>query len=146
MQMKFSIRKYLKLRYFALGLLTITVLVTLGVGLYTLYLDSKVRDQFEGRRFALPARVYARPLELFAGARLTADEFAKELTRLGYKQPLQGSEPGHYLRRDNQFDVVTHPFVFWDGAQPSATLHLTFGDAGLETLTNSTDGSAVTLA
>ncbi len=143
--MKFSLRKYLKLRYLVLGIVAISVVAALGVGLYALYLDGKVREQFEGRRFALPARVYARPLELFAGARLGAEEFAKELQRLGYKQPLHGSEPGYYVRHDNEFDVVTRPFVFWDGAQPAATLHLTFGDAGLETLTNAADGTAVTL-
>lgn len=144
--MKFSLRKYLTLRKLALGFLATVVVGSIVLGLYTLYLDSKVREQFEGRRFSLPARVYARPLELFAGARLSADEFAKELTRLGYKQPLQGSEPGYFIRRDNEFDVVTRPFVFWDGAQQSATLHLSFGDTGLETLANSADGTPVTLA
>jgi penicillin-binding protein 1B len=34
---------------------------------FTLYLDFRVRSEFEGRRFALPARIYARPLELHAG-------------------------------------------------------------------------------
>ena len=144
--MKFPIRKYLTLRKLALGFLVTTIVGVIGVGLYAFYLDAKVRDQFEGRRFALPARVYARPLELFTGARLSADEFAKELQRLGYTQPLNGSEPGHYLRHDNQFDVVTRPFVFWDGAQPSAALHLTFGDTGLEALTSSADGTPVNLA
>jgi len=35
-----------------------------GAGAFTLYLDHRVRTEFEGRRFALPARIYARPLEL----------------------------------------------------------------------------------
>jgi len=144
--MKFRIRKYLNLRKLALVFFLTAAVVVTGVGLYTLYLDGKVRDQFEGRRFALPARVYARPLELFAGARLSADEFARELQRLGYTQPLQASEPGHYLRHDNEFDVVTRPFVFWDGAQPSVALHLSFGAAGLEALSNSADGTPVSLA
>ena len=39
---------------------------------FTLYLDIRVRNEFEGRRFALPARIYARPLELHAGLRITA--------------------------------------------------------------------------
>ncbi|HEY0721011.1 MAG TPA: penicillin-binding protein 1B [Gammaproteobacteria bacterium] len=143
--MSFSLRKYLKFRYLALLFLATSVVVTVGVGLYALYLDGKVRDQFEGRRFALPARVYARPLELFVGVPLSAEEFAKELQRLGYQQPLRSSEPGYYLRHDNEFEVVTRPFVFWDGAQPSLTLHLSFGAAGLEALTNSADGTPVTL-
>jgi penicillin-binding protein 1B len=37
-------------------------------------LDRTVRNQFEGKRWALPARVYARPLELLAGMPLTPDD------------------------------------------------------------------------
>jgi len=36
----------------------------LAVGLYVLYLDHLVVKQFEGRRWTLPAQVYAAPLEL----------------------------------------------------------------------------------
>lgn len=144
--MKFPIHKYFTRRHLARGFLATVIVVVTGLPLYTLYLDGQVREQFEGRRFSLPSRVYARPLELFAGARLSADEFARELQRLGYQQPLRGNEPGRYERHHNEFDVVTRPFVFWDGAQPSSALHLSFGAAGLETLSHSADGTPVTLA
>jgi len=36
--------------------------------LYVIPLDRTVREKFEGKRWALPARVYARPLELYTGA------------------------------------------------------------------------------
>ena len=35
--------------------------VALLAASFTLYLDYRVRSEFEGRRFALPARIYARP-------------------------------------------------------------------------------------
>src|SRR5216683_2369338 len=34
---------------------------------FTLYLDFRVRSEFEGRRFALPARIYARPFVFWDG-------------------------------------------------------------------------------
>ena len=34
---------------------------------FALYLDITVRMQFEGKRWAMPARVYARPVELYSG-------------------------------------------------------------------------------
>ena len=37
----------------------------------------------------LPAKVYARPLELFVGARLAADDLAYELEVLGYRRVTQ---------------------------------------------------------
>lgn len=144
--MNFPISKYLTRRYLARNVLTTVIIAVAMLGLYTLYLNSQVQEQFEGRRFALPSRVYARPLDLFPGARLSADEFARELKRLGYRQPLQDNEPGRFARHNNEFDIVTRPFVFWDGEQPSYALHLSFGAAGLETLSNNADGAPLNLA
>ena len=39
---------------------------------YITWLDYQVRHQFTGKRWSLPARVYARPLELYAGLELSA--------------------------------------------------------------------------
>ena len=36
---------------------------------WMVYLDAVVTSRFEGRRFEVPSRVYARPLELFDGAK-----------------------------------------------------------------------------
>ena len=55
--------KYWRWRYLRYALLSAALLVA-G---FVLYLDFRVRTEFEGRRFALPARIYARPLELHAG-------------------------------------------------------------------------------
>lgn len=139
-------RKYLTRRNLARTLIKTVIVAVAGLALYTFYLNFQVREQFEGRRFALPSRVYARPLELYPGARLSADEFARELARLGYQQPLRGDVPGHFKRHTNEFIVVTRPFVFWDGAQPSYTLQLSFGPGGLEMLSNRHNGTTVNLA
>jgi len=61
------------------------LLGALGLGLYMLYLDSVIRTEFDGKRWAMPARVYARPLELFESMSLSADAFAQELKMLGYR-------------------------------------------------------------
>ena len=56
-----------------------------GLSLYMLYLDGVIRAEFDQKRWALPAKVYARPLELFEGMPLSADAFAQELDLLGYR-------------------------------------------------------------
>ncbi|MCP5197485.1 MAG: penicillin-binding protein 1B [Gammaproteobacteria bacterium] len=61
------------------------LLGALGLGLYMLYLDSVIRTEFDEKRWAMPARVYARPLELFESMSLSADAFAQELKLLGYR-------------------------------------------------------------
>jgi penicillin-binding protein 1B len=118
----------------------------LGVAAYALILDFRVRDQFEGRRFALPARVYASALELFPGQRLRPEEFAAELRRLGYQDGLREDEPGRFERRGDEFDIVIRPFAFWDGAQAAWPLRLTFRDGRVQGLRDRRAGEAVNLA
>ena len=72
------------------------LLVAAGLGLYMLYLDGVIRAEFDQKRWAMPAKVYARPLELFAGMPLSADAFAQELKMLGYRDancPLEPTAP-----------------------------------------------------
>src|SRR2546421_1318708 len=69
------------LRYFSYALL----LSIAGFLAYTLHLDLRVQREFEGRRFALPARIYARPLELHVGLRVPQADVEDELRELGYR-------------------------------------------------------------
>jgi penicillin-binding protein 1B len=125
--------------------LTLLVLLLLAA-LFALYLDWRVTDEFEGRRWALPARVYARPLELFPGARLSAAQLAQELRLLGYQEGLAGDEPGRFERGGERFDLVTRPFAFWDGAQPALALHLEFRGGQLDALQDRRNDAALSLA
>ncbi len=68
----------------------------LFAALYVLYLDIVVVRQFEGRRWTLPAQVYAAPLELYAGLELTLPELEGELQRLRYRRAAQLDHPGTY--------------------------------------------------
>src|SRR5512134_2014119 len=106
-------------RYAALAL------VLLAAG-FTLYLDIRVRSEFEGRRFALPARIYARPLELHAGLRITPADVVDELRQLGYREAPPEGEAGWYLKQENLLEVALRPFVFWDGRQPAKRVSVLF--------------------
>ena len=73
-----------------------SLLVAFGVGIYMLYLDAVIRAEFDQKRWALPAKVFARPLELFEGMGLGADGFAQELRLLGYRDvncPVEPAPP-----------------------------------------------------
>jgi len=113
-----------------------------GAGAFTLYLDHRVRTEFEGRRFALPARIYARPLELHAGQRLALPDLEDELRELGYKaliekpDPTREAEGGWYVRSGERLDVGLRAFVFWDGPQPARQLRLAFDGGSVSALTD----------
>ena len=108
-------RRGFRLGGFLFGWLSILVVgATVAVGLYGVHLDRVVRGKFEGQRWALPARVWARPLELYAGSRLSPDQFESELKRLNYRAAEPPRNQGQYQRLGDRFQVWTRPFQFWD--------------------------------
>jgi penicillin-binding protein 1B len=121
-------------------------LVGLGIllGLYTLYLDFTVRSHFEGKRWALPARVYASPLEIYPGQRLSAVDLGEELAVLGYRTAALG-EPGTFQRTRDAFELITRPFTFWDGPQSAIRVRVTFDGDRIATLEDP-EGSSIPLA
>ncbi|MGO1659180.1 MAG: penicillin-binding protein 1B [Marinobacter sp.] len=95
---------------------------------WTVYLDAVVTSRFEGRRFEVPSRVYARPLELYDGAGLSSGALARELALSGYRKG-DGVKPGSYRRNGGHFIISTRGFRFPDGAEPRRRLSLNiYGD------------------
>ena len=119
-----------------------TVLAAAG---FTLYLDFRVRHEFEGRRFALPARIFARPLELHVGLRIPLPDVVDELRQLGYRDVARPGESGWYLREEGRLEIALRPFVFWDGAQPPRGVTVGFEGGKVSMLKDGT-GQDVPLA
>ena len=103
--------------------LVLAVLVAAG---YVAWLDVHVRGQFEGRRWSVPARIYARPLELYAGMRLDADALEQELRAAGYRRTVATNRIATYTRDGDSLRVHTRHFQFWDGEQPARTVRIRF--------------------
>ncbi len=112
---------------------------------YLVYLDHVVRDQFEGKRFALPARVYARPRELFVGLKLRPQQLVEELKLLHYTVDFMPKDPGHYDRIGDAVTLVTRPFRFWDGEQPARDLRVLFKGDHVVALSDAVTGKPVDL-
>ncbi len=112
---------------------------------YLGYLDYNVRKQFEGKRWAIPARVYASPVELYAGYHLTAAKFEELLGMLHYRQDPGLHSDGTYFINNRQISVKTRDFTFWDQKQPSTTLRVDFNDAGIAGITDLTQGKNIAI-
>ena len=95
------------------------------------YLDSNVREQFEGKRWAIPARVFANPVELYAGQNLTAAKFEALLKDLGYRLDNQFKIEASYAKKDQAITVKTRAFDFWDSREPSRMLTVSFNETGI---------------
>jgi len=114
-----------------IGLLVLGLLLTGG---YAVYLSAEVRVAFEGKRWAVPARVYARPLELYEGASLTREQLRHELEILGYRHMRRPAGDAQWGSSGGRFVIHTRAFRFWDGAQPALKLHLKLSDGVIDSL------------
>jgi penicillin-binding protein 1B len=112
---------------------------------YIFWLDYKVRARFEGTRWALPAHVYARPLELYAGAPLTSAELEHELERLDYRFVREVRQAGEVSRNGNSFNIYTRPFKFWDAAEASSNLRIQIENGWVSAINNRDTGAPVDL-
>jgi len=118
-------KKTKKTRFALKGLLFKVALVgmLLSVG-WVVYLDAWVTDKFEGKRWSLPAQVYARPLELYVGQNLDLRDVQAELNMLGYRKRFQLSKPGQYAISGGRLDIYTRSFRFWNEAPPAQRVSL----------------------
>lgn len=112
------------------------ILFTLLVlaGLVLLFLDVQIRSQFEGKRWAVPAKVYARPLELYAGAPLSIEDLKIELRGLGYQFVSRAAQPGQAAFSSSRAIVASRGFNFTDGKEPARQLVLDFDRNGVRSL------------
>ena len=134
MTFKKTFRKFKKQILSALALiLGIALIAILG---WTIHLDRKITAQFEGRRWTLPAQVYAEPTELYAGLQLNADALERELQRLGYRRVNNAKDAGSYSRRGARIDFVNRRFQFWDSLQESQKISIVAGARGIESMTS----------
>ncbi len=131
----------MRLRLFSWASLGVLLLLSA----YVLYLDNEVRTQFEGKRWALPAHVYARALELYPDQGVSAKQFVAELKRLGYRLTSNPTLPGTYVRTGNAFLVTTRSFHFWDGDEKSQSLRLEFSAGRLLGIWQASTGDTVDL-
>jgi penicillin-binding protein 1B len=124
----------------------VIVSVLVVIVAYVAFLDFQVYRKFEGNRWSLPARVYARPLELYTGLQLTAAQFANELKALGYRFVSRPRRAGEVSRSGNDFQLISRPFDFWDGREVSHALRASFTDSHLGQLKDDGTGQSVALA
>lgn len=121
-------------------LLQIAVIVTVAGVAYLAWLDHRITTEFEGQRWSLPARVYARPFGLYQGRTLTAAGLENELRALGYKRVESLSGHGQYLRGDASLTVYLRPFTYWDGPVPAMPVRVEFADGRISQMVNIATG------
>ena len=91
-------------------------------------LDMQVREKFEGKKWAIPARVYARPLEIYEGLLLKPSALTRELESLGYRQVKKIWRAGQFSISDDRYEIFTRDFTFSDKEEIAAHYSVFFND------------------
>lgn len=107
------------------------LLIAVGGGAYVMRLDGIVREKFEGKRWAIPAKVYARPLVLTSGGSIRPAQLKRELALLNYRDVTGAAQPGTYQQQGDVWYLHTRGFAFSDVREPSQLLRLTFSNGHL---------------
>jgi len=106
------------------------------LAIITINLDFTVRARFEGKRFKLPAKVYARALELYPGQRLSHADLTRELGLLHYLEVSHApQEQGTFRSSGAALDIMARPFVFAEGPQEPIWLRVEFAGDRVKRMT-----------
>ncbi|MDH5546026.1 MAG: penicillin-binding protein 1B [Gammaproteobacteria bacterium] len=96
--------------------------------IYFAVLDFLITSHFEGSRWQVPSRVYARPLELYSQQKIDAADIVSELSLLSYKRVSYMRNPGEFAVSQNFLDIYLRKFSFWDGDEPKRKVRVVLND------------------
>ncbi len=101
---------------------------------WVVYLDRVVTREFKGRLWSVPARVYAEPLDLYAGAPVGAEGLEEELRRLHYRSGDPAAGPGAYRRHGGDFDLHVRRVRFVDELREPERVSIRAGSNSITSL------------
>lgn len=104
----------------------VSIVVLLALTGYLYYLNHLINLRFDGDTWAIPSRVYARPLELYPGLRLSTESLQYELGLSTYQRVNITPESGQYRILGASFELHTRAFVFSDQTEPAHQVRLAF--------------------
>ena len=129
-----ALKRHRKQIFACAALLLGVAVIAFTVWVFTL--DRTITSQFEGRRWTLPAQVYAQPTELYVGQSFSAETLEDELKRLGYQRVDKPQHPGSYSRRGARVDLINRRFQFWDALQEPQLLTISTRGNAIEDMRN----------
>jgi len=128
------------IKYWSVRIIIICMVFLLG---YSAYLDIKIRQKFEGQKWALPAHVYTRPMELYIGQILEPELLLEELEELGYQSRLNIERVGSYSYIEGKIDIHQREFRFWDGLRSAQKTSISISNGRVEAIYVDGDDSAI---
>jgi len=130
-------------RFLLRQILVFLPFLVVGFGAYLAYLDYRIREEFEGKKWSLPARIYAAPMELFVGAGSGPERLEQRLADLKFRPDPLLATRASYARRGTSVLVKTRAFRFPDRAEPARTVRVDFDGDRISALTDLDKGRSL---
>lgn len=105
-------------RWRKLWLFSALVLFLLQV-IYLGWLQYRISNHFAGGQWDLPSRVYARPLELYEGLKLSPEQLRYELQLVGYQAVSANPQAGEFSEQGGHWQIHRRAFAF-AGSKPKS--------------------------
>jgi len=94
---------------------------------YTLVLNKRVQDRFNDLVFAVPTRIYARPLPLSAGTPMTPGALELELTFAGYSNDGRAEVAGTWSKEGSTYIISSRGYAGPDGGELPKRIRVALG-------------------
>lgn len=104
-------------RWLTVTSIKLSIIFVITLSLYSIYLDGKVTQRFDGQRWQVPAQVYGRVTTINPDQKVNLDNIEKELIHQSYQSVAATNSPGQYTRRGNYLTVYRREFDFGFGRQ-----------------------------
>lgn len=110
---------------------------------YTLILNSRLQERFNDLVFAVPTRVYARPLLLEPGRAMTPTPLELELTFAGYTPEGNGKVQGSYSKNGARFIIASRGYSGPDGGELPHRIRVVLGNGTVASLVDDTNDKPI---
>ena len=118
-------------------LTTAALVLVAAFAIYLGYLNQLINGRFVGDTWALPSRVFARPLELYPSLDLTREQLIYELVLSSYLRVDAEPLPGQYRLLGESLELNTRPFDFGSQFQGARLVQIFFERDRISALTES---------
>jgi len=112
----------------------ITVLLMFNLFIYSIYLDGKVRDKFEGQRWQVPVQVYGAIEEYTIGSQLSLSNLKQALIANRYKKVTDAQRPGEFALSTNRAIIYRRAFDFGDGIEAAQKITIDLANGKVRAL------------
>jgi penicillin-binding protein 1B len=114
-----------------------------ATGPMVVYLNRLIDARFDLGQQPVASRVYARPLVLAPGLRISADLLQIELAEARYRSDVTASSPGSYRRDGQRFQIHTREFRFGDGNERAERVEVVIESGKITRLQRLSDRKAI---